>query len=310
MKICMVGYGRIAGVLSRHLASIPGVELDTVVGVRVQATEAFAREHGYAHVSYDLEQTLQRPDLDAVVLCSPSPLHAPQSERALCAGKHVLCEIPLALSLADAERLGELAERLDRRLMICHTERFEAGKRALCSQIAAGDLHPLHVIACFHFIRRGNVHATPERASWTDNLLWHHGCHTVDAVLTMLGEPETHDLRAQFGAPWPGLGVPIDVDLQWRSPDGVLVNISLSHNAHWGIHDYRLICLEDTIVCDHGKLLNQEGVVLDNAAAPSPNLLQDREFVEAVRQDRAPEVNVASVLPAMRVLQAAWDTLG
>ncbi len=123
----------------------------------------------------------------------------------------------------------------------------------------------------------------------------------------MLGEPETHDLRAQFGAPWPGLGVPIDVDLQWRSPDGVLVNISLSHNAHWGIHDYRLIAWRipssaTTASCSTRMASCRQ------AAAPQPQRCSIANSSRQCARTRA-EVNVASVC-GMRVLQAAWDTLG
>lgn len=280
--------------------------MDTLVGRRPPWTESFAREHGYAHVAYDLQEVVQRPKLDAVVICTPNQLHARQTELALRCGKHVLCEIPLALSLREAEELGELAERMDRRLMVCHTERFEAGKIELRRRIAEGELHPFHVVARFQFLRRGLFDSAPERVGWIDNLLWHHGCHTVDGVLTFLGETETVDLAAQFGRPWPGLGVPIDVDLQWRTPSGTLVNISLSHNDRWSVHDYRVIALEDTLVCDHGRLLNREGPITVPNEAASPNLLQDSEFVAAVREGREPEVGPAAALPTMRVLQAAW----
>ena len=198
MKVCMVSYGRIAGVHSESPRRIPEVELDTVVGARAKATQAFARRHGYPHVAYHLEDALRRAALDAVVVCMPGPLHAKQAELALRAGKHVLCEIPLALSLREAEDLGELADRLNLRLMVCHSERYDAQRMELRQRIASGELHPLHVVARFRFLRRGRVHPTAERESWIDNVRWHHGCHTIDAVLTLLGDTEVVGLRAQF----------------------------------------------------------------------------------------------------------------
>ena len=191
--------------------------------------------------------------------------------------------------------------------MVCHTERYEAGKMALRQQMSTGRLHPLHIVARFHILRRGRVHPSTEREGWIDNVFWHHGCHTVDAILDLLGDAETVDLSAQFGPPWLGLDVPIDVDLQWRSPSGVLVSVSLTHNARWAVHDYRLICEEDTVVCDQGMLLNGEGVLLEAEQDPGPRLRQDREFIAAVREGRAPEVSVQSVLPTIRALQTAWD---
>ena len=307
VRICMVGYGRMARAHSRCLSTIPDVVLDTVVGRDPQGTEALAREFGYIHASCDLELAMQRADLDTVIVCTPNDQHAEQTEMALRAGKHLLCEIPLAMSLREAKELAGIAEREDLRLMVCHTERFEAGRMELTRRISSGELHPLHVIGRFHMFRRGNVQTAPERRGWIDNLLWHHGCHTVDAILTMLDETETLDLAAQLGPAWPGLDVPIDVDLQWRTPKGVLVSVTLSHNARWGAHDYRLICLEDTIVCDRGTLSNKEGTLLDADDKLNPNLLQDREFVSAIREGREPAVSASSVLPTMRVLQAAWD---
>ena len=250
-----------------------------------------------------------------MVLCTPSPLHAKQTELALRAGKHVLCEIPLATDLREAEHVGELADRLDLRLMVCHTERFDASRMKLRQQFASGELHPLHVVARFHMIRRGRVHPTPERGGWVDNVLWHHGCHTIDGVLTLLGETEVLDLRAQFGPQWPGLGVPIDVDLQWRSPDHVLVSVSLSHNAHRAMHDITLICEEDTVVWNdtvvhsYGSLFDDEGQLLEKVQLPGRYERQAREFVDAVQEGRSPEVSAESVMPTMRVLQAAWDVL-
>lgn len=307
VQIAMVGYGRIAGMHSRALASLSGVKLHTVVGVRPEPMERFAREHGYARTSLSLEEALADPSVDAVLVCSPSPLHATQTELALRAGKHVLCEIPLALSVGEAERLGALARERDLRLMVCHTERFEPGKVELRRRIATGALHPQQVVARFHMLRRGLVDTGPERRGWVDNTLWHHGCHTVDAVLDLLGEPETVGLAAAFGPPWPGLDSPIDVALQWRTPRGVVVSVSLSHNAAWGVHDYRLICQEDTLVCDHGALETPRGTVLQPAMRYGAIVRQDQEFVMAVREGRESAVSVASILPTMRVLQAAWD---
>ena len=315
MKVCMVGYGWIAAVHSESFRRFPEVELDTLVGARPEATEAFARRHGYSHVAYDFEDALRRPDLDAVVLCTPSPLHSKQTELTLRAGKHVLCEIPLATSLREAENVGELADRLNLRLMVCHTERFDASRMKLRQQIGSGELHPLHVVARFHMIRRGRVHPTAEREGWVDNVLWHHGCHTIDAVLNLLGETEALDLRSQFGPRWPGLGVPIDVDMQWHNAQGVLVSVSLSHNARRVVHDITLICEEDTVVWDdpvvlsYGSFFDDEGQLLEAAELPGRYERQTREFLDSVQEGRRPEISAESVMPAMRVLQAAWDQL-
>ncbi|MFO7918057.1 MAG: Gfo/Idh/MocA family oxidoreductase [Anaerolineae bacterium] len=308
MKVCMVGSGRMARVHSRCLREVPGVTLDTVVSTDTQALEPFADEFDYRHAISDLHEALGDPDLDAVVICTPNALHASQSALGLRAGKHVLCEIPLALSLQEGEKLTRLAEEKDLTLMVCHTERFRSGRMELAERIASGALHPKHVMARFHMLRRGRLQTDPQRKGWVDNLLWHHGCHAVDAVLSLLGGTEALELHAQFGPPWPSLGLPIDIDLQWCTPADVLVNIALSHNAHWGVHDYRFICLEDTVVCDHGTLRNKEGILVEGDKGLAPNMRQAREFVDAVREGREPLVSGKAALSTLRILQKAWDT--
>ena len=312
MRICMVGTGRMAVNHSRALASLPDVELHTVINPRQEYAETFRTEHGYQRAMASLEDALEADGFDAVVITTPNALHAAQSAAALRAGKHVLCEIPLALSLADVEALGRLARERDLRLMVCHTERYETGRIELRRRVADGELHPLHVFARFHMLRRGELKTEQAHHGWVDNVLWHHGCHTVDGVMDILGPHRPQDLSAHFGPAWPSLGAPLDVTLQWRalSPitgDDVLVQVSLSHNTHWGQHDYHVIGLEDTLLADQSSLRNRDGIITGEREYSDHVLGQDAEFVDAVRQRRAPTIDVEAVLPAMRVLQAAWD---
>lgn len=311
MRICMVGTGRMALSHTRALASLPDVELHTVVNPRQEHAEAFCREHGYAHAATSLESALDGA-CDAVVVTTPNAWHAAQTMAALRAGKHVLCEIPLALSLAETLEIGRLAQENDLRVMVCHTERYEAGRMELRRRVAAGELHPLHIAARFHMLRRGELKTEQAHHGWVDNVLWHHGCHTVDGVMDIVGPHRARDLCAQFGPAWPSLGAPLDVTLQWRatSPltgDDVLVQVSLSHNAHWSRHDYHVIGLEDAVLSEHGTLRNQAGVIAGESESPNRVQLQDAEFVAAVREGRPPAVDVDTVLPTMRILQAAWD---
>ena len=312
MRICMVGTGRMAVSHSRALASLPDVELHTVINPRQEHAEAFRAEHGYARGATSLEAALDDDTFDAVVVTTPNALHAAQTMTALRAGKHVLCEIPLALSLAETVEIGRLAQKHDLRVMVCHTERYEAGRTELRRRVAAGAFHPLQVTARFHMLRRGEIRTEQAHHGWVDSVLWHHGCHTVDGVMDILGPHRARDLCAHLGPAWPSLDAPLDVTLQWRavSPitgDDALVQVSLSHNAHWGQHDYFVIGLEDTLLADHGVLRNHEGVIAERADGPNRVQLQDAEFVAAVREGRAPAVDVEAVLPTMRILQAAWD---
>ncbi len=152
----------------------------------------------------DLEAALQSPDIDAVIVSTPNPLHGPQTACALRAGKHVLCELPLAMDLKEAEELGRLSRQTGKLVMVCHTERYEPGRLELWRRIQTGALHPLHVIADFYLLRRGACLTAEDRAPWYDNALWHHGCHAVDAVISLLGEAQTLDFHAIHGPATPG----------------------------------------------------------------------------------------------------------
>jgi 2-hydroxy-4-carboxymuconate semialdehyde hemiacetal dehydrogenase len=312
LKVSLVGYGSIAASHARALIEISGVQFDSVVGRRPEATEAFAREWGFAHWTLSLEEALARPGLDAVVICSPSEQHAEQAERSLIAGKHVLVEIPLAMNLADAERVTRLAEQRGLRLMVAHTQRFFPALIELRQQIREGELHPHHLVCRWFFLRRSNVNWQGRQRSWTDNLLWHHACHVVDAALWLLGQTEadardTVLAKGQAGPPHAALDIPLDLDLMVRV-GSVLVNIAMSYNSPWPMHEYLVIGEEATLRFENGRLIGQEGEVFQTEGA-HPIREQDREFLAAVREGREASVSGRSVLPAMEALQAVQDGL-
>ena len=187
MNLCMVGYGSIADVHRRSFARIPGVQITAVVGRLLEPTRTFAQKCGASLATVDLAEALAQDDIDAVVVTSPSARHAAQTQAALEAGKHVLVEIPLALSLQESEMLTALAEQKGRTMMVAHTMRFWPTLTAVRQRIAEGELHVHSLYIHYGFLRRENVNWQGRRRSWTDNLLWHHGCHAVDTALWLLG---------------------------------------------------------------------------------------------------------------------------
>lgn len=307
MRLCFVGYGSIADEHAKAFVQIPGVELTCVVGRDPAATEAFAEQWGFPKWTLDLDTALAG-EVDGVVITSPSDLHAEQTMRSLRAGKHVLAEIPVATSLADAERVAAAVRETGLRVQAAHTQRYHPALMELRRRIASGQLHPHHVVCRWFFMRRSNVNWKGRQRTWTDNLLWHHGCHVVDAALWLLGADSAADVRAQFGRPHPNLGIPLDLDLTFRASDR-LVTVAMSYNSPWPQHDYFVIGEETALDFRDGKLLSPEGVVHDGAGANDSILEQDREWIYAVRENREPAVNVDAVLPAMRILQAAQDQM-
>lgn len=321
MNIATLGYGSIARSHVRAIQALAAtpewvdLRFYGVMGRLADATADFAREFGATVATDNLDELLADPALDAVIICSPSGAHAAQAERALRADKHVLCEIPLALSLAEADRLGALADEVDRRLMVCHTQRYYPALVEARRRIATGELHPHAIISRYMFGRRENINWQGRQRSWTDNLLWHHGCHAVDAALWLLGcadRDEVVEVVAEVALPGGNLGIPMDLTVAMRTARDQLATVAMSYNIAFPVHDYLIIGEETTILFDDGVLRDKDQILVDKAEregvnAPIPQ--QDADFFAAIRDHREPAISARSIRPTMAALQAAQDSL-
>lgn len=317
MRIGIIGSGSIAGEHAKAILSLReapewrDLELVAVVGRRADEAAAFAQTYGMRLGTTDLDLMLADPAIDAVIVCSPTDLHAAQTERALLAGKHVLCEIPLATSLAETDRLIALAEQADRRLMVCQTQRYFRPLIEAKRLIASGQLHPHAIVSRYLFNRRDNVNWKGRHRSWTDNLLWHHTCHALDATLWLLGAEEV-DAVAQIASPDPVTGIPMEVAIALRTPANQIATVATSYHAMLPQHDYLVIGEETSVQFVNQELRSPEGVLVpatgdDPLADALPR--QNAEFFAAVREQREPAVSGRSVRLTMAVLQSVQDRL-
>jgi 2-hydroxy-4-carboxymuconate semialdehyde hemiacetal dehydrogenase len=307
--VAILGYGAIADFHAKALRSA-GANLLVVAGPkRVQAAE-FAERHGIPSTETDPQRAIEAKGVEAVVIASPSQVHAEQSRAALEAGRHVLVEIPLALRLAEAERLVDQAAQAQRTLMVCHTLRYWEPFRAAREAMRAGGWRATNVIARGLSLRHENVGWTGRHRSWTDDLLWHHGGHIVDVVLGFLDAPIT-DVSAEVGPIWERSGLPMDYAIALRTAEGGVATISLSYHARLGASDYTIIGETDTIVIAGAEVRSSQGPVVPgervDVAQEAAIVAQDLDFLECIATGRRPMADAASVLPAMRVLQAVWD---
>jgi 2-hydroxy-4-carboxymuconate semialdehyde hemiacetal dehydrogenase len=323
VNIAILGYGSIAQDHAHAIIALgestAGHELQLygAMGPKGEPTAAFARDFGMRVATTSLDDLLADPNVDAVIVCSPTPLHAEQTERCLRAGKHVLCEIPLALSLAETEQLTALADEVGRRLMVCHTQRYQPALIEARRLIATGEIHPHAIVCRYMFGRRENVNWRGRRRSWTDNLLWHHGCHAVDAALWLLGasdRDETVATVAQVALPGGDLGIPMDLSLAMRTERDQLVTVAMSYHTSIPIHDYLVIGEERTLLYTDGRLHDGERLLVNAAGTDagdpdSPIARQDADFFAAIREEREPAVSGRSVRPTMAALQVAQDAL-
>jgi 2-hydroxy-4-carboxymuconate semialdehyde hemiacetal dehydrogenase len=309
MNLCLVGYGSIARAHVEALAGEP-VVFRTVVGRLADATAAFASEFGIERHMTNLDDALSDPAIDAVLITSPTDLHAQQTEAALRAGKHALVEIPLATSLGEADALERLAREQGLTLMVCHTQRYYPSLVEARQWIAEGRLHVHHVSTRYAFFRRENVNWTGRRRSWTDNLLWHHGGHAVDTSLWLVGARDGV-VTSQVALPSRPLNIPLDLDILVRTPNDQLISVMMSYNTKISYNEYLLIGEETTLLATNTRLSSPDGVLFEEppkSGPASPSILaQDREFLAAIQEKREPAISAAAVRPAMRVLQTVQE---
>ncbi len=318
MNVALLGYGAIArehALAIRRLArSQPGwgINLCGVMGRLLAPTRAFADEFNLALATTDLDEVLADQRVDAIIICSPTDVHAEQTERALRAGKHVLCEIPLATSLAETDRLIELAERTGLQLMVCHTQRYAAPLIEAHRLIASGEVRPRAMVSRYLLDKRENVSWTGRRRSWTDNLLWHHGCHAVDAALWMLGD-EAADVSARAAPPDPLLRIPMDLSITLQTTRHQIVTVVMSYRAMPPIQDYVVLADETTLIYAENELRDHSRVLVP-AGDPEPYDSaaldrQDTDFFASILGGREPVASARAVRPAMAALQVAQDDL-
>ena len=318
LTVAILGYGAIAREHALSLRRIgqgsSGFEitLSGVMGRLPEPTHAFAAEFGAALATTDLDELLADPRIAAVIVCSPTDMHAEQSERALRAGKHVLCEIPLATSLFETDRLIDLAGRSGLRLMVCHTQRYAAPLIEARRLIAGGELRPRAVVSRYLLDKRENVSWTGRRRSWTDNLLWHHGCHAVDAALWLIGADAT-DLTARVAPPDPRLGIPMDLSILLRTTRDQMVTVVMSYRALPPVQDYLVIADETTLVYANDELRDHRQVLVAAADHGSYDTAaldrQNTDFFTSIVTGSESISSARSVRPAMAALQAAQDEI-
>ncbi|MBX3592870.1 Gfo/Idh/MocA family oxidoreductase [Sphingomonas sp.] len=304
MKIALAGAGAFGEKHLDGLRNIDGVEVVSVVGRRLEPTRAVADRYGIAHACTDLAEALEQPGLDAVILCTPTQMHAAQAIQCMEAGKHVQVEIPLCDSLAEGEAVLAKAQETGLTAMVGHTRRFNPSHQYLHRKFASGEARVQQMDVQTYFFRRQNMNAKGEPRSWTDHLLWHHAAHTVDLFAYQAGPiVAAHALE---GPLHPELGIAMDMSIQLKAESGAICTLSLSFNNDGPLGTFfRYICDTGTWIARYDDLVTgrEEPVDLSGVAVSNNGIeLQDREFVAAIREGREPNSSVAQVLPCYRVL--------
>jgi 2-hydroxy-4-carboxymuconate semialdehyde hemiacetal dehydrogenase len=306
MKVCVVGAAGAFGI--KHMdgiANIDDVELYAVVGTKPDVIAKIAEERQVPHAFTSLEEALALPELDAVILCTPTQMHASQAIQCLEAGKHVEVEIPMADSLEDSQKLVDVANKTGLVAMAGHTRRFNPSHQWIHNKIKAGELNIQQMDVQTYFFRRTNTNAAGNPRSWTDHLLWHHACHTVDLFQYQTGETATQ-VQAMQGPIHKDLGIAMDMSIGMKTESGAICTLSLSFNNNGPLGTFfRYICDEGTYIARYDDLVDgyENPIDLSDVAVSNNGIeLQDREFFAAIREGREPNSSVQQCLAAMDTL--------
>ncbi|MFL2553744.1 MAG: Gfo/Idh/MocA family oxidoreductase [Candidatus Rariloculaceae bacterium] len=312
MKICLAGGGAFGKKHLDGLKNIDGVEVVALVGRVADRTEAMASAYDIPFWTLEFEEAISRPDVDAVILATPTQMHAAQAIEVMRAGKHVEIEIPIADSLADSQSIDAVQKETGLVAMAGHTRRFNPSHQWIHSKILAGELTLQHLDVQTFFFRRTNINAEGNPRSWTDHLLWHHACHTVDLFQYQTGEIAS-ETQALQGPVHPELGIAMDMSIGMKVPSGAMCTLTLSFNNDGPLGTFfRYICDKGTYIARYDDLVDGYEKPIDVSAVDvSMNgiELQDREFVSAICEGREPNSSVAQVLPAMETLNRLEQSL-
>ncbi len=304
MKIALVGGGAFGEKHLDGLKNIDGVEVVALCGRRQEPTEEMAAKYGVGFATTDYDAVLAREDVDAVILCTPTQMHAEQAIKAMDAGKHVEVEIPLADSWADSQAVLAKQQETGLTCMVGHTRRFNPSHQMLHDRIAAGELNIQQMDVQTYFFRRKNINAKGEPRSWTDHLLWHHAAHTVDLFAYQAGR--IVQANAIEGPIHPELGIAMDMSIQLKSESGAICTLSLSFNNDGPLGTFfRYIGDTATYIARYDDLVNgkEEPIDVSKVDVSMNGIeLQDREFIAAIREGREPNSSVGKVLDCYRVL--------
>jgi len=313
IKVALAGAGAFG---IKHLDAIKlidGVEVVSLVSRELAKTQEVADKYGIAHVTTDLAESLKIKAVDAVILCTPTQMHASQTMACLEAGKHVQVEIPLCDVLKDGQQVVAAAKASGKVAMCGHTRRFNPSHQWVRRRILANEFHVQQMNVQTYFFRRTNMNALGQPRSWTDHLLWHHAAHTVD-LFAYQTQSRIVKANAVQGPIHPTLGIAMDMSIQLLTESGAICTLSLSFNNDGPLGTFfRYIGDTGTFVARYDDLVDGKEQPIDvSKVAVSMNgiELQDREFFSAIVEGREPNASIAQVLPCYEVLHQLEQQLG
>jgi predicted dehydrogenase len=311
VRIAILGSGFIAAYHARAVAELPGAEVVAAANWRPESLVKLAETFAIPRQTTEWRELVGDPGIDAVVVATPNSLHAEQTIAFLGAGQHVLLEKPMAMNLAETDRMVGAAERSDAHLMVAHCWRFHPDVIALRDRIAAGELG--EVVKT----RGYGVHAKWGPAGWFvdpalagGGALADMGVHAIDTARFLLGDPEPARVAAVIGTRYGDYGVDDDAILliSWSNGTNSVVESGWWQPELGGLE-------AETEVYGTGGYARIFGFT----EPPTPDYehcpqsmytAQMAEFCDALRDGRPPRPTGAESRVTMQVVEEAYRSAG
>ena len=314
LRVGIVGAGMIAGVHARSYAGVPGARLVAVADPVLAKAERLADEHGAVALA-DLDALLDL-GVDVVDVCTPPQTHADLAVAALRAGRHVLCEKPLARTLEDARRIERAAADAPGLLMVGHVSRYESDHLAAKTLVDSGEIGELRMVT--HVT--GSALPGWSEAGWladptqSGGPLLDQAVHSFDFARWLVGSPavRVHCMAADSGA-----GPATYALATVRYANGAVARIETSW-AHPASRGFKLGC---ELVGTEGRVSWSYDQMMEAVLHPMtgdvewfPALGEEgfvaelSDFVDAIRARAPSPVPAAEGLESLRTALAALQS--
>ncbi len=318
LRIGILGAARIAPTaLIRPARRVPGVRVDAVAARDEARAQRFARKHGIPRVHGNYPALIADPDLDAIYNPLPNSLHCEWTIRALEAGKHVLCEKPMASNAEEAERMAEASEKAGRQLMEAFHWRYHplaARMKEIVESGELGEVRSIEASLCFPLPFPRDIRYQYDLAG---GATMDAGCYTISILRTLAGaEPEVVQAESRLASP--------DVDrwmrAEFRFADGrrgritcALFSAALLRMSAKVIGDAGTMSVFNPIlphVSHRLKVRTAGGVRKERLAGDATYTYQLRAFVAAVRGEAPLLTDARDGVANMRVIDAIYEKAG
>ncbi len=329
VKVGIIGAGGIAKQHAWGYQKCPDAEMVAVCDTDKSRAEAFAKELNIPEVFTDYKEMLKKADIEATSVCLPNFLHGPVTVDALNAGKHVICEKPLAHSVKDGVKMVETAKKMKKTLMVGFHQRFRGETQVLKQFIDEGALGKVYY-AKAAYLRRVGIPAWGQWFCLKDKSgggpLIDIGVHALDLTLYLMGFPEPLSVSAstyaEIGPQGLGFwGTPCKFDVEdlgvglvkFKNGATLLLETSWALNMQGDSESYiKLYGTDGGAILDPPTIFkNQKNILTDTKISfpkVEPYNLEIANFIESIQENKAPMATGEQGLVSLKILEAMYKS--